>query len=113
MHAPGTEAPPAPAILATVVPAAAEASAAVTRVHASTLAITVGFGDGVGVGLGEGVEDEPEDPHALTMRPATANRVITRPAERLILRPVSQRDHALSSDQIKTSTALGGGMRSM
>ncbi len=112
---------------------AAEASAAVTSMLASTLAISVGLGVGVGVGvgLGEGFEDEPEDPHALTKRPAIANAAITPPAEtvlvtadwiraapeRLTLTPVSQGDDVLSSrsnrvvysERIRTSTVIAGG----
>jgi hypothetical protein len=69
-----------PARFATVVPAAAEASAAVTSVHASTFEICVSLGLGDGDGLAEEfeeVEDGLEDPHELTTRPAIATKAIT------------------------------------
>jgi hypothetical protein len=83
MQAPGMFKVVVPEIFVTVTPAALDASAAETSMHASTLAISVAVGVGVGEGLGEEVEDEDEldDPHALTRRPATATRAITARAE--------------------------------
>jgi hypothetical protein len=52
-----------------------------TSMHASTLEISVAFGLGVGEELAdefdEVEDDDGEDPHALTARPATATRAIT------------------------------------
>lgn len=49
--------------------------------HASTFEIRVALGLGVGEGLADEFEevddDELEDPHALTTRPATTSRAIT------------------------------------
>lgn len=71
----------------TVTPAAVEASAAVTSVHASTFEIRVALEFGVGEGLTEEpVEDVDglEDPHALTTRPAIATRTITLLADAIL-----------------------------
>ena len=62
-----------------MVPAAVDASAAVTSVHASTFEISVAFGLCVGEGLADEFEevDDGLDPHELTTRPAIATKAIT------------------------------------
>jgi sarcosine oxidase gamma subunit len=58
--------------LVTVVPVALDASAAVTRVHASTLEMSLG--EGVGEGVLAEAEGDPDDPHAASSRQARAAR---------------------------------------
>jgi hypothetical protein len=58
--------------LATDAPAAVEASAAVTREHASTFEISVGLGDGEWLPDEEEAEGVLDDPHAAIKRPAAA-----------------------------------------
>jgi hypothetical protein len=68
-------------MLATVVPAAVEASAAVTSVHASTFEISLASGLGDGEWPSDEDEDEAEgeldDPHAAMKRPAAATTANT------------------------------------
>jgi hypothetical protein len=63
----------------TVVPAAVEASAAVTSVHASTFEICVSLGLGDGDGLADEFEEVEDglDPQELTTTPAIATKAIT------------------------------------
>jgi hypothetical protein len=100
-----------------VIPAAVEASAAVTSVHASTFEISVALGLGVGEGLAdefEEVDDGLDDPHELTTRPAIAIKAITPLVDTVLTTAdwilailtagpvVSQGDDAVSSDQISS-----------
>jgi hypothetical protein len=62
--------------LVTAVPAAVDASVAVTSVQASTLVISFGVGEDDGEGLLDEAEGELDEPHAASRRPATATRAI-------------------------------------
>jgi hypothetical protein len=72
--------------LATVAPAAVEASAAVTREHASTFEISVGLGDGEWLPDEDEADGVLDDPQAAIKRPAaatTANAEVCPMRERL------------------------------
>jgi hypothetical protein len=74
----------------TLVPTAADASSSVTRLHASTDAITACL---VGVGVGDGADDEPDDPQPAMSNAAVMAGIPRRTAEaRLKMGPlVSQK----------------------
>jgi hypothetical protein len=79
-----------PARFVTGLPAAVEASAAVTSVHASTFEISVAFELGVGEGLADELEEvddvgeDPQDPHELSTKPTIATRTMTRLVETVL-----------------------------
>ena len=67
---------PVPPKLATVAPAALDASEAVTSEHASTFEISTEVGVGLELELLDDAEGELDDPHAPIKRPTTAPRAI-------------------------------------
>src|SRR5712692_2221172 len=84
----------------TVTPAALEASATVTSMHASTFEMVLALG--VGVGVTEDFEDELGDPQAPTRRPHIATTAI---------RPLADRNRA--APEMPTSGSLARGRRAV